>query len=371
MLQVDPYDDNRKRLNQLPTAVREELVKSGEDLSSRINSMPDSEFALVVVAPGEDNVIHKFRKFACVDEGNVAQSVWYFLQTRGELPPEMVKSAAANLLRSVRDFDLTAPEELISLAGEDDPLPVTNVVIMSMDKIAQELGRLPAKAEPVTKTASTAVPPLNSAESVYDALAYYHDNAYALDGWEKRAVAQLILPAARKFQVPIPPELEKRACETYATDVAQAVACRQIMVAPEDDSEESFQKVAYVNGQYQSLLRSRADMGPTDFAHELDRIDCLAQLDGSVPDAVYSTFGKAAQTQPDPIFDDGVNKLFEDEVVWFCHSYPKLIEDQLGEGVATELQKKPRAVFDSLPNPQKIMLSRLISQKKSDYGTQL
>jgi hypothetical protein len=367
MLQVDPYDDNRERLNQLPDQLRDELLKTGADLTSTINSLPDVDFALVVVAPGEDNRIHKFRKFACVDEGNTAQSVWYFLQMRNQLPEEMRKVAAQNLLRSAIDFDLTPPPDLVLLAEEEDPLPVTNVVVSSMDKISSYL----PPPEVVEKTASEPVPVISCREDVYDALAYYHDNAYALDGWEKQALARMIAPAAEEFAVPVPAEIEKRAADTYAEDLVEAIVCRQVMLAPEDDSEAAFQKVAYVNGQYQSLLRSRADMGPTDFAHELDRIDSLAQLDGSVPDAVYSTFGKAAQTQPDPIFDDGVNKLYEDELIWFCQSYPKLVENQFGEEIATDILKKPVVIFQSLPKPVQVTMARLITQKKSEYGVQL
>jgi hypothetical protein len=367
MLQVDPYDDNRERLNQLPVELRDELLKTGADLTSTLNSLPDVDFALVVVAPGEDNRIHKFRKFACVDEGNTAQSVWYFLQTRNHLPDEMRKVAAQNLLRSARDFELTPPPDLVLLAEEEDPLPVTNVVISSMDKIASFL----PPPETVEKIASEPVPVINCKEDVFDALAYYHDNAFALDGWEKQALARLLVPAAERFEVSVPTEIEKRAADTYAADLVEAVVCRQVMLAPEDDSEESFQKVAHVNGQYQSLLWSRADMGPTEFAHELDRIDSLAQLDGFVPDAVYSTFGKVAQTQPDPIFDNGVNKLYEDELVWFCQSYPKMVENQFGEELATAILKKPVVIFQSLPKPVQVALARLIAQKKSEYGVQL
>lgn len=67
----------------------------------------DEAYALVMQDEGK-----VFRKFACVDEGNTALSVLYFMQNWDKLPPEAVKVAAANLEEWCGEYEIPVPHFL-------------------------------------------------------------------------------------------------------------------------------------------------------------------------------------------------------------------------------------------------------------------
>jgi hypothetical protein len=73
--------------------------------------LPATSFALELI--NGDLVM---RKFACVDPGNTALSVEYFLKTGHKLPEEAQKVAAQNLVTACEWYEIEAPEELQKVA---------------------------------------------------------------------------------------------------------------------------------------------------------------------------------------------------------------------------------------------------------------
>jgi len=112
---VDFYDDpNGFVLQQRLPEGLPDFIKTAEHLDeNRRAKLPDDVFALVMVDGGE-----AIRKYACVDKGNTALSVIYFLENHDRLPEEAQKVAAANLLTACGWYDIEPPTQLQKLALE-------------------------------------------------------------------------------------------------------------------------------------------------------------------------------------------------------------------------------------------------------------
>jgi hypothetical protein len=108
---VDQYDDVRGEVlkNRFPTPeTLPDFVKTAHRLTGDESSnMPDDAFALVLFDGG-----NKMKKFAMVDKGNTALSVVYLLEQGHLLPPEAIKTAAANLISACEHYGLAVPPML-------------------------------------------------------------------------------------------------------------------------------------------------------------------------------------------------------------------------------------------------------------------
>jgi hypothetical protein len=93
--------------NSLPGFVKQAHAISPEDHGQ----LPDDAFALVLVNGDE-----KLRKFACIDEGNTALSVLYFVKNAHKLPEEAKVRTAENLKIASGWYGLDVPEELEKIA---------------------------------------------------------------------------------------------------------------------------------------------------------------------------------------------------------------------------------------------------------------
>jgi hypothetical protein len=87
----------------IPGFVKQAQALSGADR----NQLPDDAFALVLVNGDE-----KLRKYACIDEGNTALSVLYFIKNAHKLPDEAREVVAGNLKIASGWYGLDVPEEL-------------------------------------------------------------------------------------------------------------------------------------------------------------------------------------------------------------------------------------------------------------------
>lgn len=112
---IDFYDDPNGHV--LKTKLAEEqvpvFIKTAQFLGEQQRErLPDDVFALVMIDQGS-----KLRKYACVDKGNAALSVIYFLENKDKLPEEAQKVAAANLLTACKWYDIQPPAPLMKIAG--------------------------------------------------------------------------------------------------------------------------------------------------------------------------------------------------------------------------------------------------------------
>ena len=123
-LVLDVYDDalgeQLKLFFNSPSDVPG-FVKQAHAISpSDHGRLPDDAFALVMVNEGE-----KLRKYACIDEGNTALSVLYFLKNAHKLPDEARVRTAENLKVASGWYGLDVPAELEKEAGLASKLEAT------------------------------------------------------------------------------------------------------------------------------------------------------------------------------------------------------------------------------------------------------
>jgi hypothetical protein len=113
---LDFYDDPTGSVlkEKIPSvADLPNFIKTAERLTDgEMCKLPDDVFALVMFDGGT-----KLRKYACVDKGNTALSVIYFMENKDALPEEAQKTAAVNLCRACNWYSMLPPDELMLAAG--------------------------------------------------------------------------------------------------------------------------------------------------------------------------------------------------------------------------------------------------------------
>lgn len=93
--------------DQLPS-----LVKEAQKITPELDQkLPDDLFALVL-SDGDVTL----RKYACIDAGNTALSVEYFLKTAHKLPAEAQVLGAKNLVTACSWYSIDPPEALQKIA---------------------------------------------------------------------------------------------------------------------------------------------------------------------------------------------------------------------------------------------------------------
>ena len=115
-LVLDVYDDPKGEVLRgiFPTADSlPGLVKEASHVTPELREqLPDDVFALVL--HDEETTV---RKYACVDGGNTALNVEYFLKTAHKLPEDAQKTAASNLVTACGWYGLVPPKALTHIAG--------------------------------------------------------------------------------------------------------------------------------------------------------------------------------------------------------------------------------------------------------------
>lgn len=112
---LDVYDDFKGDVlrsifptnDAVPAIIKEAQYLPPEQMLAQ----PDDLFALIL---RDGDVV--LRKYACVDAGNTALSVEYFMQNGHKLPAEAQKTAAENLVTACGWYSLEPPEELKKVA---------------------------------------------------------------------------------------------------------------------------------------------------------------------------------------------------------------------------------------------------------------
>jgi hypothetical protein len=89
-----------------------DLIKEARQITpEEREQLPDDVFSLVLIDEEAS-----LRKYACVDPGNTALSVEYFLKTAHRLPAEAQKTAAQNLMVACGWYGIEPPAELEKVA---------------------------------------------------------------------------------------------------------------------------------------------------------------------------------------------------------------------------------------------------------------
>jgi len=347
---LDWYDDKGATLktkfpaaSALPDIIKEADVRPMEKLANE-------DFALVAIDSG-----HVMRKFACHDPGTTAMSVIYFMEHGDKLPEGAQKMAAANLVDACKQFELKPPAVMEKMAGKAAP----------KEKVADITGKRPA---PKMKVASSNDPgdyavvlpdgrrfyPIHTWDLVKKAEDYFQDKRNRMQPEIRRQYAVKLAAKAYTIGYPVDPEILDAGATEWAPSghLKAAVEMRKIACQPGNDRrflDELFEKRASLEpGTYAEVLRR------FDVKHGLDR-----GWDHVILDPWASTFGM--NKQADVVWEDGNDRVTNDQLVSLAQNHLPRLRQILTESMCKEFLKDPAGIFESMPLPQKKIISRLAS----------
>jgi len=401
---LDFYDDPNGFVlrEKIPEAGLPEFVKEASFLDEqRRASLPDDVFAVVMLDQGEP-----IRKFACVDKGNTALSVIYFMENRHKLPEEAQKVAAANLITACGWYDIEPPESLLKTAGllgkvvgaPMKALTALSGVAQAKDVASRGAARHAAtmgkfselsgtkllpnqsdRPEDEEKTASIqpyvditgkeAPPriekvasrrtllngnfPVDTYGEVEQAQRWFNDYGTTLHPADRREYCVKLAERADELGAEVDGGIAKYAASGYAPDhdIEMAVSTR-LQFWTEDSPHRDL---------LAGLMQKRASIEPETFCEALRQIDEMSGLhyhwDNGVVDPWFSTFGKTAGVGWS--FEYGGDKIDEEKLHSIVMAQRCQLKKLFGEDVAEEMEKKPKEIFDSLPLDSKRIIMRM------------
>jgi hypothetical protein len=400
---IDFYDDPQGLVLKTKLGAEHvpDFIKTAEFLDeSQRGSLPDDVYALVMIDQGE-----KFRKYACVDKGNAALSVIYFLENRDRLPEEAQKVAAANLLTACKWHGLQPPAPLMKVAGllgaamnaswmksavsegskrhnklmrgipKVGDLTGSNVMPLSSDtEKTASVGDIPDVMQPhVDVTGKSAPPriekiahqrfalvkegqgrfPIDTYGDVLEADRWFNDHGETLHPEDRRELCTKLAARADEIGCKVTDYVKKYAGVGYAPDGEVRVAVSTRMQYFQDDSPE--------RDMLTGLMDKYAHVPPDVFCEAVRQFDEATGLDHHWDDGVYdpwyTTYGfeKVAEwsfsTHGDRINEEQLNQVVK-------ASYP-LLAEKFGTDMADSLKKSPVSIFDSLPLDVKRIIMRM------------
>jgi len=386
-----------------------DFIKTAEKLSeSELNKLPDDVFALVALDGG-----CKMRKFACVDKGNTALSVIYFMENRDRLPVEAQKTAAANLIKACGWYNMAPPEELQKVAllgaamgaltmgqgvaaGHKDykkrqaamkaGMPAGQAFKMKAGELTgssvmpygtESGGEKMASLKPHVDITGKEPPPqveretgrfyalvkeggarypIDTATQVEKAFSYFEKYASRFTPHERHVFCANVSRRADELGMQIPETIAKYGAATMAKDAGVQIYKRQRM----------FREGTSEHGLLQEMREKCASIKPEVMAVALEKFDRDNNLDqmwdNGLPDPYYSIFGveKVAEWSfvdgNDRIDETRLNRLSKDV------TFRKTICEHFGKDMLEEFISNPKQIFDSLPLDSKRIIMRMSQQ---------
>lgn len=275
------------------------------------------------------------------NEGNPEMG-WRHPQTDEHNPQHEIKTAGAfgdspgdtvikqKSWREVSYFDLTGWDP--SMAGVDEP-------------------------ESPTLTLVDGHYPVDSYDQVKTASAYFAENHTEMDPRMRHRYCVKLAHRMDQLGMKVPEDIRRYGSETYASDVDSYVEARRPYVHEE-----------YYEG-LDLLLEKRAQVSPPVFAEALAEFDKMAGINwhwgGKIADPWWSTFGPSIEKTADDNWRWDMNgvRISEADLQWLARNAYERLTKSFGADFAKEFSKSPKAVFNSLPDPNKLILARLASDR--------
>jgi hypothetical protein len=194
-------------------------------------------------------------------------------------------------------------------------------------------------------------------DQVKTASVYFSDNWKDLGFRDRHTYCVKLASRMSELGMEIPEGIARYGATTYAADVESYVEARRSYVL--EDAHPTLDM----------LLEKRAHVSPGVFAEALAEFDQLNDLnwhwDSKIADPWYSTFGPSLEKVAELNWRwDGVGTRISEgdlkELV--VNDYDRLVSN-FGADFAKEFAKSPKSVFLSLPEPNKIILARLASDR--------
>jgi hypothetical protein len=399
----DFYDDGGRLLKDKLGSRVPEFIKSARLLDSETrDGLPDNSFALVMFNGSE-----RLRKYACLDKGNTAASVIYFIENQNKLPKEAQAKGAENLVRACEHFGLVPPGSLVKTSNKSKVLikgDGAEIVRKSGEKVADVSGTyiMPNSVNPdtihprkrklasviedpyVDTTNETLLPvfeennypdwafaltddegrssfPLVTYGQVKEAADFFDEQGGRLHPRTRRTFCVKVAARAEVLGMAVSPEIKKYGGLSYAKDGEFGVAVEQRRQLWRDGHDEAVSML-------DALMEKRASMDPNTFAETLAQLDIAVGADkywgSAIFDPWYSTFSKEAQEEPWR-WQNGAEYLTEQELRRLTAEGREVLSQRFGDELATGLAKNPVSIFESLPLDQKRIVARMAQQQGS------
>jgi hypothetical protein len=341
---LDFYDDKGATLKakfptvaELPDTIKTASIQPRDEL-------PNEAFALVAV-DGADVL----RKYACHDAGTTAMSVIYFMEHGDKLPEEAVKVAASNLVEACLAHRMLPPAALTKTAKFYVEKQAGVVDITGLSPRARVKR---ASAHHMYRDKF----PIDSWDQIKKAESYLLENDCRMDPSVRRECAVKLASRAVDVGYPIHCDILEHGAYDFAPAGEMVAAIEMRKVAGAD--------VGILYG----LMEKRASVGPGVYAECVRRFDIENDLDGAwdsrIPDPYRSTFGlpKTASV----VWEDGADRVDEGQLENLATNGKQVLLGNFSQAFVAEFCQDPVGIFDSMPEPEKRLLSRLASDISSD-----
>lgn len=384
---LDFYDDPQGLVlkKKLAAAQVPDFVKEARCLTPEASaSLPDDAFALVLVDQGE-----KLRKYACVDKGNTALSVIYFLENQGKLTKQAQEVVAQNLCLACQSFGLEAPAQLKEAAKKEADLTGTEVMPLQashpendhavntadepvpassdLKKVANRYVDVTGQTSLTKKASVTATRfclvkegsgrfPIDSYGQILEANKWFEENHRSLHPDDRREYCMKLAARADEVGISVTDNIRKYAGTQFAPrdEVHAAVATRMQFWSDGDPERDLLE----------GLMGKYASVSPEVFSEALKQFDEATGVnlhwDLEVVDPVASTFG--FEKKAEWSWAEGPDVLKEDVLRNGVNDSGKVhqIRARFGEELAKEIVRNPIPVFSSLPLDTKRILCHLL-----------
>ena len=410
---IDFYDDNGFIFKKKVAHFKDipETIKTAEFLTPvEMNKLPDDVFALVAF-----DATNKKRKLACVDSGNTALSVIYFMENKDKLPYEVQKVAAINLLQACKWYNLEPPNELrkIAILDKKDNKELTKItdlfgsyempvskpkekesgLLRSDQPKARDIikGKGPTAREarsivrdklregcPILNKTSSLHPyinvtnlhspiqsiketgnhfclngkyPIDTILQIEKAASYFSRHKDCFSPFERHQYCTKLASRASELGVKIPQEIQRYGSTKIAQDAHVGIYQRQRL----------FREGTSEYGLLEELREKYAAIKPEVLATILENFDKKANIyrmwDKEIPDPYYTVFGmeKIAEWS----FVDRNDYINEERLRKCSTACRKELIDVFGEDLVKELEIAPIQIFDSLPLDHKRIIMRI------------
>jgi hypothetical protein len=199
--------------------------------------------------------------------------------------------------------------------------------------------------------------PIHTWDLVKKAEVYYQDEHGRMQPEIRRQYAVKLASRAMSMGYPLDPEILEAGAQNWAPKGHLRAAVEMRKVACQPGESRQF---------LDELLEKRASMEPETYAEVLRRFDVQNGLDKGwdhlVLDPWASTF--SAVKTAEVVWEDGADRVTDDELVNLSTNHLKRMRQVLTESMCKEFVKDPIGIFESMPMPQKRIISRLASDHR-------
>lgn len=371
---LDFYDDvNGEQMSKVAMPVEVRNVQMTILDSDQRDRLPNSEFGLVVLT----KQAHTIRKFPLNDPGNTWLSAKYFEQNHEKLAFPARFKTATFIKRACTAYQVPSTPLVDAYAARADAADIQTNFFAEGSEQGWMLSKL-ASGELLTKQAAAAgidalvaLPDgqyalvydagdgsitrqyaMPDAEHVKKAASYFDKYAMQLEPSHRHMFASSVKKRAAELQVECKSKtIEKWASEEWNDKIDWHFEARKQLL-PHDHQRDSRQIL-------QKLAESLNDTTPGDMAVALEKFDEHTGLNRyygrGLADPYASTMGKVASAWSE---DSDGQTITEDDLRKIPNTK---LAGYLGSAFAGQFQKNPVEVYESLPDPDKLIIRQLVS----------